>query len=320
MKALESKPDLLWKDLLTEFDQDFILFFLGKKLFSTIDFTIKPEFLEQEFNETFAANEPTKKIADKIIRYRTKKGEDKYIIVHIEFQGKSEKDFVLRMFKYFVYIFIKYNNTDVTALALYTGTSRPKMYDTFKISNFGTELTYKFSSYTIREQDESELLNSENPFALAVLASLYLIKAGKDSYQKLGYKKKLIETAITKQFDRAKLFRMLNFVEYLVRLPHDLELEFKKFTKQPKIEIKMEAERAFLKKYEVFFGKALNEERQEGLEKGLEKLRAEQEKVVINLHKSMGISVQQIANIMEYDLQFVQSVLDKFEKQSKAKE
>ena len=106
MTEQESKPDLLWKDLATEFEEDFILFFFGKKLHSSIDFSIKSEYLEQEFNETFAANEPKKKVSDKIIRYRLKNGGFKYIIVHIEFQGQSEKDFVRRMFRYFVYIFI----------------------------------------------------------------------------------------------------------------------------------------------------------------------------------------------------------------------
>lgn len=325
MTEQESKPDLLWKDLATEFEEDFILFFFGKELHDAIDFSIKPEYLEQEFNETFAANEPKKKVSDKIIRFRLKNGGVKYVIVHIEFQGQSEKDFVRRMFRYFVYIFIKYDTTDVTALALYTGASRPKVYNLFKASNYGTEISYGFNTYTVREQNEADLLSSENPLAIAVLASLYLIKAGKSDEKKFFFKKKLIEIAITKNFDRAKLFRLLNFVEYLVKLPMKLQLEFKEFTKQPKIDSKMEAERTFLKTYEVFFGKALNEEREEGreegleegLEKGLEKLRQERENTVINLYQNMGVNAEQIANILKYDIEFVQSVLDKLKESKK---
>ena len=207
METPISQADLLWKDLFTEFDSEAILFFFGIKLFKSIDFSVPPEYLEQEFNTTFAANQPTKKIADKIIRYRLKNGQDKYIIIHVEFQGQSEEDFALRMYTYFVYIFIKYGNTDVTALALYTGASRPKVYNCFKVSNFGTTMTYKFNTYTVREQKEAQLLASENPFALAVLASLYMIKAGQDDFKKLEYKKKLVEISIVKNFNRAKLFR-----------------------------------------------------------------------------------------------------------------
>ena len=305
-----SQADLLWKDLFTEFDSEAILFFFGRKLYKSIDFSVPPEYLEQEFNATFAANEPSKKIADKIIRYRLKNGQDKYIIIHVEFQGQSEEDFALRMYTYFVYIFIKFNNTDVTAVALFTGASRPIGYNCFKVSNFGTTMTYKFNTYTVREQNEAQLLRSNNPFALAVLASLYMIKAGQNDYKKLEYKKKLIEISILKKFDRAKLFRMFNFVEHLVTLPPNLQELFKNSISHTKIQEKMQAERSFLKTYEFFFGKALKEEREEGIEEGIEK---GMEKSIINLHNNMGFNAEQIAKMMSYDEAFVQRVLDKLE-------
>lgn len=307
MKKTESKPDLLWKDLLTEFDAEFVLFFLGKKLHDAIDFTVKPEFLEQELNETFAANEPNKKIADKIVRYRLKNGKYRFVIVHIEFQGQSEKDFVERMFRYFIYIYLKYGSKDISAIALYTGASRPKVYDTFSISTFGTSMTYKFNTYTVRDQSEEILLQSESPFAIAVLASLYLIKAGKDPNQKLAYKKKLVEIAITKNFDRAKLYRLFNFVFYLVRLPKDLETEFKQFAIQPKIEKKMEFKKDFL---ETFAHNALTDIRKEEREKGIEKGR---EELIMNIHDKMGFSAEQIASMTDFSVDYIQSVIDKYE-------
>ena len=350
MTKQDSRPDLLWKDLATEFEEDFILYFFGKELHEAIDFSVKSEYLEQEFNETFAANEPNKKVADKIIRFRLKDGGTKYVIVHIEFQGQSEKDFVRRMFRYFVYIFFKYDTTDVTALALYTGASRPKVHDCFEIVNFGTEIKYKFNTYSVREQTEEELLKSDNPFSYAVLASLYLIEAGKDAEKKFSFKKKLVEIALKKKFDHAKLYRLLNFVQYLVKLPKDLDIEFKASIKQSKIDEKMEYSKDFLETYgplietvlseefkerrEKFLEKAdkealeearkraLEQVRKEGLdeirkkirEEELEKLQKDRGNTVINLHRSMGVNAVQIANILKYDIDFVQSVLDTLEK------
>ncbi len=315
MKKTKSKPDLLWKDLLAEFDAEFILFFFGKKLHDSIDFSVDAEFLEQELNETFAANEPNKKITDKIVRYRLKNGQYRFVIIHIEFQGKSEKDFAERMFRYFVYIYIKYGSTDITTLALYTGASRPKMYSIFSISMFGTKLNYEFNTYTVREQNEDELLKSDNPFALAVLASLYLIKAGKEPNLKLAYKKKLIEIARTKNFDLAKLYRLINFVQQLVVLPKDLEIEFKQYVHQPKIEEKMEANKEFLETYSVYFGieKAIDEIREEAAEKGMEKGRVqEREELILNIHDKMGFSAEQIANLTDFSVEYIQSVINKY--------
>ena len=119
------QADSLWKDLVSEFDTEFILFFFGKLLHDAIDFSVAPEFLEQEFNDVFTGNAPTKKIADKIIKYRLKNGKIKIIILHIEFQGAFDKNFPERMFWYFMYIATKYNTTDISALVIYTGTPRP---------------------------------------------------------------------------------------------------------------------------------------------------------------------------------------------------
>lgn len=318
MKKTKSKPDLLWKDLLAEFDAEFILFFFGKKLHESIDFSIEAEFLEQELNETFAANEPNKKITDKIVRYRLKNGQFRFVIIHIEFQGKSEKDFAERMFRYFVYIYIKYGSTDITTLALYTGVSRPKMYSIFSISMFGTKLNYEFNTYTVREQNEAELLKSDNPFAFAVLASLYLIKAKKDPHQKLAYKKKLIEIARSKGYGFEKLYRLINFVRYLITLPNDLEVEFKTFSYQPLTQYSMKAlkdkikeDKEFLVEYSNVLGieKAIDEIREEGIEEGIEKGR---EEFIMNIHDKMGFSAEQIANMTDFSVEYIQSVINKY--------
>ncbi|MBL7814673.1 MAG: hypothetical protein JNL70_06675 [Saprospiraceae bacterium] len=325
MKKSESKPDLLWKDLFTEFNAEFIHFFLGKKLHSSIDFSVKPEFLEQELNETFAANEPQKKITDKIVRYKLKNGQYRFLIVHIEFQGKSEKNFSERMFRYFVYIYLKYGTIEITALALYTGFSRPKDYNAFKVSMFGTQLHYEFNTYTVREQDEQVLMKSDNPFAIAVLASLYLIKAGKDVLLRLSYKKKLIEIARKKDFDFAKLFRLINFVGYLVTLPRDLELEYTTSTFKPIIQEKMKFSRAYIETYANVLGiseileeikqdyakEALEKGMEKGMEKGIERGR---EELIMNIYNKMGFNALQISNMTDLSVSYIQSIIDKHTK------
>ena len=109
---------------------------------------------------------------------------------------------------------------------------------------------------------------------------------------------------------------MFNFVEHLVTLPPNLEEIFKNVIYQPKIQEKMQAERSFLKKYDVLFGKALKEEREEGREEGREEALEEGielgiEKVVINMHNNMGLNAEQIANMISYDKAFIQRILDK---------
>lgn len=341
-----SKPDLLWKDLASEFTEDFILFFFGKRLFNAIDFSVPAESLEQEFNEVFAANEPTKKIADKIIRLQLKNGKSKFIILHVEFQGKGEKLFRLRMFTYFMYIFFKYKTTDVTALAIYTGAGRPEIYDRFHVIHHGTEIMYKFNTYTVRNQSETELLKSNNPFAFAVLASLYLIKAGNDELKKLEIKKKLLNIALEKGFDYPKLYRLLNFVKYLVKLKQPLELVFDDYSKNSKKNEEMEkvvATREYLSTFSPFFQKAIDEITEEAtakvrkevqeaehkkteaerkkteaerekLEAERKKTEVERKKTILYFHKQLGLDVEQIVNITDIPVKFVKKTIDDYKK------
>ena len=46
MKGEHTRPDLLWKELFTEFHMEAMLFFFGKKLFNAIDWSISPDFLD----------------------------------------------------------------------------------------------------------------------------------------------------------------------------------------------------------------------------------------------------------------------------------
>ena len=306
-----STPDLLWKDLFTEFHQEAVLFFFGKALHDAIDFGVEPEFLEQEFNDVFTGNDPTQKVADKVIKYRLKNGGEKIIILHVEFQGGFEKEFPQRMFWYFVYIAAKYKTTDITALAVYTNAKKPKIYNTFKMSNFGTELSYKFNTYIVRNQTEEQLLASDSLFSVAVLANLYLIKAGKNNQNRYEYKKKLVDIVIEKKFDRKKLSRLLIFVRHLIKLPKNFENDFKSYIAQPKAQHKMEETKESLLEYSSIYGKAINEIKEETRQIALQE---EREKTIINIRRKMGFSAEQIANMTDFTIEFVQSVIAKFEK------
>jgi hypothetical protein len=304
-----STPDLLWKDLFTEFHQEAVLFFFGKELHEAIDFSVEPEFLEQEFNDVFTGNDPSKKVADKVIKYRLKNGGEKILILHVEFQGGFEKEFPQRMFWYFVYIAAKYKTTDITALAVYTNAKKPKVYNTFKMSNFGTELSYKFNTYIVRNQTEVELLASDSLFSVAVLANLYLIKAGKNNQNRYEYKKKLVDIVIEKQFDRKKLSRLLIFVRHLIKLPKSIENDFILYIAQPKVLLNMEETKESLLEYSVIYGKAINEIKEETRQE-------DREKTIMSIRRKMGFSSEQIANMTDFAIEFVQSVIHKFEQKA----
>jgi predicted transposase YdaD len=79
----------------------------------------------------------------------------------------------------------------------------------------------------------------------------------------------------------------------------------------------MEETKESLLEYPSIYGKAINEikedvrreTRQEAIQEG-------QEMTIMNIRRKMGFSVEQIANMTDFTIEFVQSVIDKFEQKA----
>ncbi|MBI4605354.1 MAG: hypothetical protein HY721_25605 [Planctomycetes bacterium] len=81
----------------------------------------------------------------------------------------------------------------------------------------------KVSSYRRRER---ELERSRNPFALLVLAHLKRQEAGKDAERKLSVKKELVRLLYERGYKRGDSMRLFKFLDWLVRLPPELDDRF----------------------------------------------------------------------------------------------
>lgn len=169
--------DYEWKLLLERLFKEAVQFFMPE-LYHLIDFDTPPIFLEQEFQKLFAKKYHEKrKSVDKLAKVRLKDGSEKWILLHIEIQSYFETNFSKRMFTYYYLIIEKYGDIDLTAIAIYTGSRIPKKYNEYRRNYFGTTLSFKFNTYKVRDQVDSDLIKNRNPFAMAILASLYLINS-----------------------------------------------------------------------------------------------------------------------------------------------
>jgi hypothetical protein len=133
------------------------------------------------------------------------------------------------------------------------------------------------------------------------------------SENRYKYKKKLVDIVIAKQFDRKKLSRLLIFVRHLIKLPKNFENNFKSYIIQPKVQNNMEETKESLLEYPSIYGKAINEIKEDVRQ---ETLKEEREKTIMNIRRTMGFSVEQIANMTDFTIEFVQSVIDKFEQKA----
>ena len=131
------------------------------------------------------------------------------------------------------------------------------------------------------------MLKSSNPFALVVLANLYVIQTKQDDPQRLVFKKKLYELAFAANYSEAQSVWLVRFVIDLMLLKPDLEEEFEETRKlittknNKNMRTYSKGTHNFIDSLNrEYYGSTMNEER--------EKIRA----MIIRCHTQMQMSVK----------------------------
>lgn len=311
MENRQLDHDSRWKEIISNLFEDFVQFFLPQA-YSLIDFQSNIEFLEQELLKLFSDKYREGKIVnDKLVKVRLLSGEEKWILIHIEIQSSHETDFSERMFTYFYRIYDKYNQK-ITAIAIYTGDKTPKKYNKFDYDFLGTKLNYEFNSYKVRSIEEQELLKSENPFALVVLASKYLIQSQKDESKKLSFKLKLIRLCKERKYTDNQIVNLLRFIDLILILPKEQELLFEeevisKYIKSANMSPTESQIRFANKIHLALYGETIEEKAKR---EEREKATFEKTLIIQKIMKESDWSNEKISNLFEIPIDIVIKIRD----------
>ena len=320
--------DTRWKEIIELLFEDFVDFFMPN-LFKEIDFSRKPEFLKQELYKIIAIPENSdKKINDTLVKVYLKNKKTQWILIHIEVQVDHETEFSERMFTYFYRIYDKFKIKEITAIALFVGENAPKNYSQFTNKYFGTEINYKYNSYLVRKQNEKELQKSKNPFAIAVLAALYIIKTKKNLDNRLKLKVALInfirKRAEEGNFPKSIIVPLVLFVMNLMRLDKKREAQFQHQFYKPLKDKNIMTITAYDREIADGINLALYGETFEAMKERLRKAEeAEQAakkmalkmkiQTILNLYHQAKLNKEDIASVMNTELSFVEKVIKESE-------
>jgi len=224
---VKNDSDTPWKDLLEKFFEPFLAFFFPH-IHKDIQWKIPPEFLDKEFQKIVRDAALGRRFADKLVKVHRKNGDETWIYIHVEVQGKEEKVFSERMMVYHYRIFDTYRKPVVSLAVLADGNKewRPREYVN---SLWNCSFSLEFPVVKLLDFDESALLPriKSNPFALVVLAHQKArISAGNDEIR-YDFKWKLFRLAIEIKMDKQKLFEFLRCLDWMLNLPPELEIQFR---------------------------------------------------------------------------------------------
>ena len=164
--------DSPWKEALQIFLRDFHAFFFAD-IHDDIDWARGYEALDKEFQQIIRRAELGKSLADKLFKVWLLDGRERWLLIHVEVQGKYEAEFPERMFNYNMAAHQLYNQTVVSLAVLCD--DQPDWRPThFEYGQWGcrTQITFRIAKLLDFTKDMDGLAKSNNPFVAVVRAHL----------------------------------------------------------------------------------------------------------------------------------------------------
>lgn len=193
--------DSLWKGIIEDLLPDFLAFF-----YPNLDFNLEQgyDFLDKELEELFPLMEAEHKRrrVDKLIKIFDRTGTERWLLIHVEVQGYGDQDLPYRMFQYFYRILDRYK-IPVTTLVILTDSSPRYNPSEYAYSVLDSKLLFQYRTYKVKNQSESKLEKSNNPFAAVILTTLMALKMRKVADPgKLEMKIALVRQLLLKGFPK----------------------------------------------------------------------------------------------------------------------
>ncbi|WP_059001133.1 DUF4351 domain-containing protein [Leptolyngbya sp. NIES-2104] len=219
--------DSPWKEALDDYFQEFIAFFFPQ-IYADIDWNREYEFLDKELQQIVRDAEIGKRYADKLVKVWRKSGIEAWVLAHIEIQAQEETGFGERMFIYNYRLRDRYDRPVVSLAVLGDDRFnwRPSQYQN---EFWGCAITFDFPIVKLLDYESrwDELVSSTNPFATVVMAHLKAKETRNNPLDRKLWKFTLTRQLYERGYDREDILKLYRFIDWLLALPEDLELELK---------------------------------------------------------------------------------------------
>ena len=177
--------------------------------------------------------EEPKRFADKLYKVWLLRGEEVWILIHIEIQSQYEENFPQRMYIYNYRAFDLYQKP-VISLAILGDERVNWRPDSYNYTIAGCEVSLKFPTVKLLDYEEnwSELEASSNPFAIIVMAHLKTKATTGKLPQREQWKWKLIRGLYEKEFEREQIIKLFEIIDNMMTLSPELQSSLESKIKQ----------------------------------------------------------------------------------------
>jgi len=218
--------DSPWKEVLETFFEPFVAFFFPD-IWSAIDWTRAPVFLDKELLQIIRGGAVGNRLADKLVRVHRRDGTQSLLLVHVEVQASREPAFAERMMVYHYRIFDRYRQP-VVSVAVLTDEEASWRPSVFERSGFGCRFLLEFPVVKLLDYRHriDELPKMSNPFGVVVAAHLRALQCRRSPQRRMEWKLELCRGLYDKGFSRVEVLSLFRVLDWLLVLPEELETSF----------------------------------------------------------------------------------------------
>lgn len=231
--------DSPWKAAIERYFADFLHFYFPAA-HAKIDWSQPITFLEQELREVVIDAELGKRFVDKLVRVTGQGGQQEWLYIHLEVQGRAQSNFAERMFVYNYRLYDRYH-TPIASLAVLADEQlhwRPTAFG-YDVLDCQMGIRFPVAKLLDWSGSEAKLADSPNPFAIVTRAHLATRTTADDPEARVHAKWMIVKDLYRHGWDKQKVLELFAVVDWMMRLPKDQEQAFWKMVEATEEETKM---------------------------------------------------------------------------------
>jgi hypothetical protein len=134
--------DSPWKEALDTYFPAFMEFCFPA-IYNKVEWSRGFESLDTELQQIVQDSELGRRHVDKLVKVWSRKGDEVWILIHVEVQNQEEPDFTRRMFVYHYRLFDKFDREIISLAVL--GDDNPNWRpNKFRYNYYGCKMTFEF--------------------------------------------------------------------------------------------------------------------------------------------------------------------------------
>ena len=224
MMEITANYDETWKEAIGDYFDSFLAFFYPQ-VYQQIDWTKTPISLDKELEQITASAESKTRHADKLFQVWLLDNQEVWILIHVEVQSQYDKEFSQRMFIYNYRAFDLYQKP-VISLAILGDETKSWRPNSYQYGFGSSQLIFNFSIVKLLDYQWEELEQSNNIFAIVVMAHLKTKATNSNLSAREQWKWNLARLLYERGYNRKEIVDLYKVIDLMMALSEDLQLSF----------------------------------------------------------------------------------------------